>query len=127
MLKLVMGIGGGGSGGGSGTSVMGDFAGNVPFAAEGGVFGSGSLAVVGEAGPELVQAGRRGMTVTPLSMAAGTASEGGASQPPVSVNVNVQAIDQRGVMDFFDQNEALVANAMFRAFQKSSMMRKRLG
>lgn len=127
LLKIVMGIGGGSSGGGSGTSVMGDFSSNVPLAADGGIFGSGSLAVVGEAGPELVQAGRRGMTVTPLSAAAGTVGEGGASTPPVNVNVNVQAIDQRGVMDFFDQNEALVANAMFRAFQKSTMLRKRMG
>ncbi len=126
MLKLVMNIGGGGGGGGLGQAVMGDLPG-IPFAAKGGMFGSGSLAVVGEAGPELVQAGRRGMTVTPLSASAGTAGEGSMPTSPIQVNVNVQAIDQQGVAEFVQKNEALLGNAMFRAFQKSTLLRKRIG
>ena len=43
------------------------------------------------------------------------------------ITIQVSAIDQQGVTKFFDENEALVGNAMFKAYQRSTLMRNRVG
>lgn len=95
--------------------------------AAGGFLPAGQLALVGESGPELVRAGNTGLTVAPLSQARGTAPSGMVSagdRLTVPVSITVQAIDSRGVQQFFQENEGLVTDVMFRAAQKSSSLRR---
>jgi len=94
--------------------------------ASGGFLSPGEIGLVGETGPELVQGGHTGLTVAPIR-ASGVMGGGMAGGDSVQVNVTVAAIDSKGVTDFFEQNEGLVSNAMLRAFQKSRILRNRLG
>jgi hypothetical protein len=92
----------------------------------GGFLPSGEVALVGEAGPELVRAGHGGMTVTP--MPAMQAAPGGvAGGITVPVQLNVAAMDSRDVSRFFQENEASVATAVSRAVQRSVVLRRILG
>lgn len=94
--------------------------------AQGGFLGPSEIGLVGERGPEFITGGRSGVTVTPLpAMAA--AGGGGSIGPSVAVHLTVTAIDSKGVEQFVDENEGLFANAMLRAYSKSSMMRRKLG
>lgn len=107
---------------------LGGWLAKIPGFARGGYLDAGGVGIVGENGPELVMAGRQGLTVTPMPAAhaagGGVAADGATA---VSVNVTVNAIDSRSVRQFFDENESLVANAMLRATQKSTALRRRLG
>jgi hypothetical protein len=107
-----------------------DLAGLVKMAG-GGFLPEGQLALVGEAGPELVQAGRGGLTVAPLSSARGTVGAGGGGGMDggarITVQVNVQAMDSRDVTRFFDDNQGLVAQSMMKAWQRSQALSRRMG
>lgn len=118
VLHLIGSIGGGD---------VGKFLG-LPGFATGGFLPAGQLGIVGESGPELVKAGRSGMTVAPISNARGTAGEsGGGERLTVPVTVNVQAIDQKGVSDFFEENIGAVGGAVMKAVQRSRLLRQGLG
>lgn len=111
---------------GAGISLPG-FAGG---AATGGFFPSNTFGLVGERGPELVMAGRRGLTVTPMpaARAAGReAGDGGGFGGMVPVTINVNAVDARGVAQFFEENQPMIAGVMMRAQQQSATLRRRLG
>jgi uncharacterized coiled-coil protein SlyX len=99
--------------------------------AGGGFLPGGGLALVGEAGPELVQAGRAGMTVTPLSAGRGTAPAAGGggmeAQMVTPVHITIQAMDSRDMMRALEEHEGTIANIMFRAVQRSSTLRRALG
>lgn len=100
----------------------GKFLGGILGFADGGFLGPGGVGVVGERGPEFISGGRNGLTVTPMP-AVGAADGSGMGQV-VKVEVNVNAIDSRDVTRFFEENEGLVAGAMLRAHQKSSLLRR---
>lgn len=91
------------------------------FFADGGYLQPGQLGVVGESGPELVAGGRHGMTITPIPA---MAADGGGGGGNVTVNLNVAAIDQRGVAAFFEENQGLVAATVMKGMQKSELMRR---
>jgi hypothetical protein len=120
LTSLLGGLGGGGGGGG-GPSL-------TPFAS-GGFVDPGSFALVGERGPEILRAGRAGVTVAPVS--AVHAGEGGggtavAVGDHVSVPITIMANDGPSVQRFFEMNEGLMVTSIMRAFQKSRALRSRL-
>lgn len=91
--------------------------------ARGGFLPGGDVGLVGERGPELVMAGRNGVTISPMpAMAGGGSGAGPFSGVPVQINVN--ALDSRDVVRFFEENEGLVAGAIMRAQQRSSLLRR---
>lgn len=103
------------------------FLGGILGFAAGGFLPPGQLGIVGEKGPELVMAGNAGMTITPLPAASVSAPAVGGGGIPLVVNLNVSAIDQRGVARFFEENEGHVAGALLRAHQRSDALRRHLG
>jgi methyl-accepting chemotaxis protein len=106
----------------------GKFLGGILGFAKGGFLPPGQIGMVGERGPELVMAGSQGMRITPLpATRAVTPADADSASGGMRVEINVNAIDSRGVNEFFEQNEGLVAGAMMRAAQRSSALRRRLG
>lgn len=97
--------------------------------AKGGFLPGGQVGMVGENGPELVMAGRQGVTVTPLPAMSTPGMSGGADfgGGVVHAQVNVMATDSRDVERFFKENEGLVATTFIRAYQKSSALRRLMG
>jgi hypothetical protein len=93
--------------------------------AEGGFLRPGQVGLVGERGPELLTGGHSGINVTPIP--AGVSMSRNDSAAPMVLQFNVNAIDSRGVAQFFEDNEGLVAGAMMRAAQRSSALRRKLG
>lgn len=116
VLQLIGSIGGGS---------VGKFLG-IPGFAMGGFLPAGQLGIVGEQGPELVRAGRSGMTISRLDEARGTAPAPSAAQGSrmtVPVTVNVNTIDSQGVADFFSKNQDVVAATFVKAAQRSKLLR----
>jgi len=105
----------------------GKFLGGIFGFASGGFLGGGRLGVVGEAGPELIQAGRQGVTITPFPSMGTTGSAGGGVTYAPNITLAPQAIDQRGVHDFFRNNPGYVASAMITAMRKSDALRRMMG
>lgn len=97
----------------------------LPGFAAGGFLPGGQFGLVGEAGPELVSAGRSGLTIQPLA--------GGdfAAGSPVVVNQNVtlavSAVDQRGVAAFLDQNRAQIMRIVAEGVKQSRGFATSLG
>lgn len=115
-IQIMKWLVGSGSSGLLGTIFGGKFA-------EGGFLSGGQIGLVGERGPELISGGRSGVTVTPMPSVVGAAAgEGGGT---IVVELNVNAIDSKGVAEFFEQNEDLVAGTFMRARQKSSHLMRR--
>lgn len=92
--------------------------------ADGGFLPAGELGIVGERGPEMVVAGSRGMTIQPMQFTTG--SGGGQHVTNITVPVNVSAIDSRGVAQFFNESQDLVAAAVLKATQRSHALSRRL-
>lgn len=120
LLKLLFGPGG---------PLSGLTGGKIPGLAAGGFLGAGDFAIVGEQGPELIQAGRQGVTVSPTKpgVTPPTAQAVATTGDVVHTTFVVQANDAQSVQQFFDRNEGLVTKALLRAYQKSRVMRARLG
>lgn len=95
----------------------------IPGFAHGGFLDQGALALVGEEGPELVRAGRGGLTISPLSGFGGRMGAGGG-QAPIPVVIQVTAVDRKGVAEFFEENQDLLAKGIFKAQQRSSLLRR---
>jgi TP901 family phage tail tape measure protein len=93
--------------------------------ADGGFLSPGNVGLVGERGPELVSGGRSGLTVTPMPAMAAAAPGGHGDTMRLTFNIN--AIDSRDTARFFEENESLVAGAMFRAAQKSRLLSRTFG
>jgi tetratricopeptide (TPR) repeat protein len=105
----------------------GKFLGGILGFAKGGFLPPGQIGMVGERGPELVMSGNNGMRITPLPALRASTPDDAGSGGGMRVEINVNAIDSRGVNEFFEQNEGLVAGAMMRAAQRSTALRRRLG
>lgn len=94
--------------------------------AKGGFIAPGDVGMVGERGPELISGGRNGINVTPIP-ASGVTRAGDSGGAPMILQFNVNAIDSKGVAEFFEDNQGMVASAMMRASQRSSALRRRFG
>lgn len=91
----------------------------------GGFVVPGRMAVVGEAGPELVQAGRGGLTVQPLRNM-GASSLGGGGEVAPQVSVTIQAVDARSFAELLEQNPAAITAPLLQAFSRSALLRGEL-
>lgn len=87
----------------------------VPALARGGSIGAGQVALVGEAGPELV---RGPASVTPLN--------GAPVQLYQTVNFHVSTIDGRSTAEFMRQNRHTIAGAVAQAAREGSAVRSTL-
>ncbi len=111
LLKALYPEGGGGVGG---------FLDRIFGFARGGFLPGGDIGLVGERGPELVMAGRSGVSITP--MPALHAQGGGSAAGPLHLTFNVNAIDRKDVARFFEDNEGHVAAAIMKARSKSEAL-----
>jgi TP901 family phage tail tape measure protein len=94
---------------------------SVPGMQHGGFLGAGQLGIVGEAGPELIQAGRGGLQVQPLKHSVGAGE-------PVVINqyfVNhVQAMDGLSAAQFFERHRGSMAGQVVAALREVPALRR---
>ena len=93
--------------------------GDVPELQHGGFVRGGGLALVGEAGPELIRAGRGGVTVAPMRGIEFAPAGGGAAP---QVNVTIQAVDARSFADLVEANPAAIVAPFVQALARSSAL-----
>jgi len=86
----------------------------------GGVVTPGQLALVGETGPELIRAGRGGLTVQPLQGRSFAAAGGG--ERGAQVSVTIQAVDARSFAELVERNPSAVTAPVVRALQRSRVL-----
>ncbi|KKN44566.1 hypothetical protein LCGC14_0691700 [marine sediment metagenome] len=96
----------------------------IPELAHGGFLPGGSLGLVGEQGPELVQAGRQGVTVQPMSglVAAGAADTGGN----IRLAVTIQANDAKSFKEMVEAHPDVVTAPVMQALARGQNLRRRL-
>lgn len=99
----------------------------VPGHQFGGFIKPGELGIVGEAGPELIAGGRTGISVKPLSGATAGSPVAGVAGDTVHMTFQIQAVDSQGVAQFVQNSEGLITNAVLRSFQRSRLLRNRMG
>ncbi len=100
-------------------------AGTIEGFATGGFMAGGQLGLVGERGPELVRAGRGGVTVQPLhSMSFAMAGGGSGGDAGSHITVQIQATDARSFTELIEANPGVVIGPVVRALQRSDMLRR---
>jgi TP901 family phage tail tape measure protein len=92
----------------------------------GGFLAAGGVGVVGEAGPELVQAGRSGVSISPMAASASAAYGGGIEGGPVRIELNINAVDARSFSDLVETDPMAVAAPVVRALSTSHALRSML-
>ncbi len=86
----------------------------------GGFVQPGGVSLVGEAGPELIRAGRGGVTVQPLrGMEFAGAGAGGAG---AQVSLTINAVDAKSFADLVEANPGAITAPLVRALRRSSVL-----
>ncbi len=87
----------------------------------GGFVTPGGVSLVGEAGPELIRAGRGGVTVQPLrGMEFAGAGGGGGGGAQVALTIN--AVDAKSFGDLVEANPGAITGPLVRALRRSSVL-----
>lgn len=92
----------------------------------GGFIAPGTLGLVGEAGPEIIKAGRGGVTVAPMRGMSFAAAEGGGGGG-AQVALTIQAVDARSFAQLVEADPSAITEPFVRALRRSSILGKALG
>ena len=90
--------------------------------AEGGFVGGGRIALVGEAGPELIKAGRSGLTVAPMNDMEFSAAGAGGSGPAPQIHVTINAVDARSFAELAEANPGAIMGPLLQALHRSAIL-----